>query len=408
MDPQTAPESAIDRVNKQIKRLSSSQVEAFGEAVNYISFQKMKEKIFNDTDQYLVIDGEAGTGKTLLIQTLFRFCRLNDSFPTIVSFTGRGAGNVSSNDIPAQTAHSLLYEPVLDEWGNVLYWKKLPSDVIRGRCGDFIIVEEASMMPVDMVKEIMSICLPIVFVGDSGQLLPVSKDEENIFVTEQFNPEMFINIKVKDVQRHDGGILELARLIKSIGNINQENRKLDGVEFLDKSNFNYKWIQQHHHDVDMFACFTNNKRRSLNNLIRIAKGFRDEIPEPGERVVCLKNTVINHIQIYNGELFEVKEVFQGNPVSTFIVDSIDEDNKQVTVKVDNNFWMEETYQDFQIKQNTQGIAEFTFGYCLSVHKLQGSTFNTVCYFDEFYKFAPMKRLRYTAFTRAAEKLFVVK
>ena len=52
--------------------------------------------------------------------------------------------------------------------------------------------------------------------------------------------------------------------------------------------------------------------------------------------------------------------------------------------------------------------EFTFGYCLTVHKAQGSQWDKVYLFDESYVFREdRQRWLYTGLTRAAETITVV-
>ena len=52
--------------------------------------------------------------------------------------------------------------------------------------------------------------------------------------------------------------------------------------------------------------------------------------------------------------------------------------------------------------------EFTFGYCLTVHKAQGSQWDDVYLFDESFVFREdRQRWLYTGVTRASEKITVV-
>jgi exodeoxyribonuclease-5 len=52
--------------------------------------------------------------------------------------------------------------------------------------------------------------------------------------------------------------------------------------------------------------------------------------------------------------------------------------------------------------------EFTFGYCLTVHKAQGSQWDNVYLFDESFVFREdRRRWLYTGVTRASEKITVV-
>ena len=53
--------------------------------------------------------------------------------------------------------------------------------------------------------------------------------------------------------------------------------------------------------------------------------------------------------------------------------------------------------------------DFDYGYALTTHKAQGSQWDTVVLFDESYAFREMKdRWLYTAITRAAERITIVK
>ena len=52
--------------------------------------------------------------------------------------------------------------------------------------------------------------------------------------------------------------------------------------------------------------------------------------------------------------------------------------------------------------------EFTFGYCLTVHKAQGSQWDKVYLFDESFVFRDdRRRWLYTGVTRASEQITVV-
>jgi ATP-dependent exoDNAse (exonuclease V) alpha subunit len=50
----------------------------------------------------------------------------------------------------------------------------------------------------------------------------------------------------------------------------------------------------------------------------------------------------------------------------------------------------------------------TYGYALTVHKSQGSEYDTVLFLDEPLYSVDRNRLRYTAITRAKNRLIVIK
>jgi exodeoxyribonuclease-5 len=60
-------------------------------------------------------------------------------------------------------------------------------------------------------------------------------------------------------------------------------------------------------------------------------------------------------------------------------------------------------------QTKKRYDDFDYGYALTVHKAQGSQWNEVVLFDESYAFRDTReRWLYTAITRAAERLTIVR
>ena len=57
----------------------------------------------------------------------------------------------------------------------------------------------------------------------------------------------------------------------------------------------------------------------------------------------------------------------------------------------------------------KGADEFDYGYALTVHKSQGSQWDNIVLFDESFMFREhASRWLYTAVTRAAERIIVVR
>jgi ATP-dependent exoDNAse (exonuclease V) alpha subunit len=123
------------------------------------------------------------------------------------------------------------------------------------------------------------------------------------------------------------------------------------------------------------------------------------------------------IGIFNGSLWEVdsmnppKKKRRSKYVEPGIhlqLHSIDDDTrvKHKDVRVLQQFFHgTEKELDWMAKRGTQ---EFTYGYALTCHKSQGSQWNSVMVFDEAGAFGEdARRWRYTAVTRAAEKLTMV-
>ena len=70
----------------------------------------------------------------------------------------------------ACSIHSIFYEPNGSDKNGEVSFKRRPPEVIR-ETYSMIIVDEASMVNSEMRGDIESIGLPVLYVGDHGQLM---------------------------------------------------------------------------------------------------------------------------------------------------------------------------------------------------------------------------------------------
>ena len=146
-------------------------------------------------------------------------------------------------------------------------------------------------------------------------------------------------------------------------------------------------------------------------------------PYPGERIVCLKNN--RETRLMNGQIGTVMWLMPETKNAyriTLQVDGMDNPHEcfvhnlcfgQVTYTMFDKQKDSEVHKMFkyaQKKKYLSGVDYFDYGYCISVHKSQGSEWNKVVLFeqrtkhwdDDYYA-----RWLYTGITRAKEKLFVI-
>jgi len=127
----------------------------------------------------------------------------------------------------------------------------------------------------------------------------------------------------------------------------------------------------------------------------------------GDKLVCLRNNPRK--KLLNGQIFIVSEVKRKNAGRLeMLLLPEDAGTRTVEIKV-------KTHKDFF--SGVEGrmawavrrqFDEFTFGYCLTVHKAQGSQWDNVYLFDESFAFREdARRWLYTGVTRAVEKITVV-
>jgi exodeoxyribonuclease-5 len=133
----------------------------------------------------------------------------------------------------------------------------------------------------------------------------------------------------------------------------------------------------------------------------------EPLPVAGEKLVCLRNDRVKGL--LNGGTWTIKGFRP--PIGGLIrMDLLPEDEgrrRPVEVEVLPQFFQgaEEEIPLIQRRESD----EFTYGYALTVHKSQGSQWNSVVLFDESYAFREHRsRWLYTGLTRAAERIVVVR
>jgi exodeoxyribonuclease-5 len=148
----------------------------------------------------------------------------------------------------------------------------------------------------------------------------------------------------------------------------------------------------------------NRTRRRYNQRLRQLKGFDQTYPQAGDKLVCLRNDPAKGL--LNGSLWKVmtssKET--SKPGINLLVRP-DDDDMDRGVGQDQASEGAFDSPDADIPwQTKKRYDDFDFGYALTVHKAQGSQWNSVVLFDESFAFRDSReRWLYTAITRAAHQ-----
>ena len=362
-------------------------------------------------NQFLTLGGYAGTGKTTLISVYRKKIREENKKIRVAfaSFTGKATrvlrGKLAEMETVYKedsigTIHSLIYSPIVDTKKNIVGWKK--KDEIEA---DLIVIDEGSMVDGTIWGDLVSYGLPIVVVGDHGQLPPIRGDfnlmERPMVKLEKIHRQAEKNpiIKVSMLAREEGKI-PFEKFGNGVEKMNK--REMDCQERVEELLGNFT--------TDLLVlCGYNNTRVKLNKFIREGMQFESAEPTVNDRVICLRN---NHkVGIYNGML----GVIEG-------LKSKDDQWFKAEIKMDGE---QDSYEGLILKSqfNSQEAMNFSknryltikgdlfdFGYALTVHKAQGSQAKRVVLFEE--RFSQMdenmwRRWLYTAVTRAEEELFIV-
>jgi len=346
--------------------------------------------------------GYAGTGKTTLAKY---FADNVDGEVLFAAFTGKAAQVLRACGAKnARTIHSLIYRPkgeeeVSDEETGKTTVSPLFSINRQSPLAQaaLIIIDECSMVDEALGKDLMSFGTPILVLGDPGQLPPISgggyftEHEPDILLTEIHR------------QARDNPIIDLAMQVR-------EGREImhgdyGAAQVIGKNDVDRDMVLE----ADQVLVGTNRTRRRYNQRLRELKGFTQAFPQAGDKLVCLRNDPAK--ALLNGSLWQVmtssKETVK--PGINLLVRPEDDDMDRGSAKIK---LLKSAFDDPDLEvpwQTKKRYDDFDYGYALTVHKAQGSQWNSVVLFDESYAFRESReRWLYTAITRAAERLVIVR
>jgi len=415
--------------------------------IEYTSDQKkallLISNFLQSPDNFFLIIGNAGTGKTTIAENIARYAHARMIAPTnaAVKRLMDKFGYVGLDRF--RTIHQTLYRHPDPETGEF----KLGDGLKRN---GVYIVDECSMIDEKVLNDLVNSAIKekakLIFIGDDFQLEPVGNDPK-IFQWDKNKAFDFIDywkIKLEEVKRNDGTILQVAtHLRKSTGNQKPEILNYNNDEFTIVDDFTKSLAIDIIQNNSYIVLVSNNKDRiKYNNRIRKYrfKEKSDQYILEGDRLISISNQ-----GLINGETFEVYQphivdsfvttinvgVSGKNPVLkqfTFHVlkykTSPEKKSEKTTLLISNvdmpsihpaqlmtssNIKYHKLLTDVneytRQRQWKGDVSISTYGYATSVHKSQGNEWDNVyidCGFlaDSWNK----SRWLYTAVTRAKKKI----
>lgn len=373
---------------------------------------------YNQGEKYTVISGYAGTGKSTLVKFIVQALPVDPEDVVYATFTGKAAQVLlSKGNENAMTLHRLLYESIPRADGTFYRRKRNYLEY------SVVIVDEVSMAPKDMMELLFShYGVYVICLGDPFQLPPIDKNADNHLLD---NPHVFLDEVMR--QALDSDIIKLTMDIRNQKPI--QNFKGKDVQVLDKSKLTTGMLLW----ADQIISGTNKTRTLVNNQMRDLLG-RGKDPEDGDKVICLRNYwdywADNGDYLVNGTLgfldntystFNVLPPWYGGdtiPIiqANFISDSnadygsLQMDKKEILTgekSLDRRL-------EFRLSRSKKFCSlipmDFTYGYCITCHKAQGSQWNKVLVIEEKFPFDKEEHARwlYTACTRAIDRLVIVR
>lgn len=378
--------------------------------------------------------GLAGTGKTTLAKYIAAKVysgedRIRQGPVVFAAYTGKAAARLKQKGCtPSSTVHRMIYKPIINEdTGKLDGFKKNIESPLIGAA--LCIVDEVSMVDPAMGKDLEAFGIPILVLGDPGQLPPI-KDEG--YFTQCDADYMLTEITR---QALDSPIIQLALRARNGETIEYGNYDNQVIVLPSQRSISDKWLEWGTGE-GQFICGANNTRHHFNQRARDLMGYaeRDPLrPVKGEKLIALKN---NHmIGIMNGTQWicskpkeqpikvitnwrEVKAYgaqpryansqYPGLGFNIKSLDFVETDGsplilKDIQVSAHQfNKSMEEPPWKIQA-----GCEQFDFGHCITGHKAQGSEWDHVVLINEAYLFREWARnWFYTGITRAAKKLVI--
>jgi exodeoxyribonuclease-5 len=337
--------------------------------------------------------GYAGTGKTTLARHVAESV---DGKVLFAAFTGKAAMVMRAKGCAgATTIHSLIYRAREsgEEVPNFELWDDAPASKAK-----LIIIDECSMVDVELGRDLMSFDVPLLVLGDPAQLPPV---QGGGFFTDAEPDAMLTEVHR---QAQDDPIVRLSMLIR-------ERRMLEPGVYGDTLVVPRNALDPERVvAADQILVGRNATRRAYNNRIRQRRGIEDPLPVADDRLVCLRNN--RKKGLFNGGLWRVRErsARRSGAKSGLITLRLDPDDgtggRSIKVSVRHECFTGGI--DAFDWPRRKPYDEFDYGYVLTVHKAQGSQWDDVVLFDESAAFPESReRWLYTGVTRAAKKLTLV-
>lgn len=367
------------------------------------------------------LGGYAGTGKTTLAR------HIADTHGGVVKFaalTGKAASVLRAKGCrDATTIHSLIYVPagevgadeiiaiedkiqaeaLLDDpdeeklarWREELATKNSTAMFEkRHSCeieeADLVIIDESSMVDTTIGHDLESFGVPVLYLGDPGQLPPV---RQRAHVTTH-------DFVLQEIHRQaaDSPIIWIADRIRRGGTIEFGEHGDGAVRILPKR----EWSAEAVMATDQVITGRNTTRRDLTRALREWSEHRSVYPEAGEKLVCCRND--HEARLLNGVTCRARAA--ASKVGHVVHLQLDYEGRDATFVCDAGPFQEYTSKRVSFPRG-DGIQTFDYGYVITGHKAQGSQWCHVTIADDRMRCRDSNARRkwlYSVFTRAEEKV----
>ena len=353
----------------------------------------------------LIITGGPGSGKTTIIKGIIEtykeinklsYANLIDEV-ALLAPTGRAAKRMSEvSSYPASTIHSFL------KWQKESN-KFLVNEYHKSKA-KLLIIDETSMIDVSLMASLLkgvSVHTKIILIGDDHQLPSVGPGD---MLHNLIDSEVIDVIELKNIYRQSSKskIIDLAYNIR---NMNIDESIFNNSPDLSFINCSEKDIINH--IKELAITYKDLSYKDFQILIPMYKGING-IDNINNKIQELYNPKTNNNEIVIGET-----MFRENDKVICLTNQIDEDiyNGDIGIIEEVNNIKKELLIDFdgiKCRITKSNFKDIKLAYAISIHKAQGSEFNTVVIpICRAYSKMLYQKLIYTAVTRAKQNLFLI-
>ena len=437
---------------------NEGQTEALDRLEDFVKAPRDKSE---RTQSTFVLVGRGGTGKTTIVK------KITDMFPgkkVVGAAVSHTAKNNLKKSLGGKTVKTISAVTGIGN-GNKIRDKFNDNTLANA---DVIIIDECSMIDTFTMNRIYELASPnakIIFMGDNVQLPPINEKSSPTFdaaTKAEYNAKLvermrqgkespivpLSDIVAENVERPEKEI-ERKVIKRRDTNFNPVTNK--GVIFTDNNaelmenlKKDFKADIQNTKIITYTNDTGNGNRNEMNGIVRDILWGADAKNEYNVGEILVADNIIYDANILNGEYYQVQSVkpidnavtigvpeiipgrgivtiqqkFPGHAVTVKVISETDNFGKTITLMLPNAASKKEinriqenvkTSNPSLHYQNTQIIPDVNYGYAITSHKAQGSTFNNVYVMEDNIVGSGMSNKEtnqslYVAMTRPRNKL----
>jgi len=406
---------------------------------------------------FTLITGGPGTGKTFILSLLIKgFLEVFGYVPEqiiTVAPTGKAAKRISETlkdlNVESTTIHRLLGS---SEYSlSFKYHKENPINY------KVVIIDESSMIDIPLMAKLLDALLPdtrLILTGDANQLSSVEAGRVFADLFDYFYNINFDKKNSKNQQIYSNRLVQLVKSYRYKEDSIVENAKLvlfdilksnDDAEKEKKIDELIKLLNEKEKIIDLpidYSLFDKlNEKIGLNSIFEKFKQFSKDYNFDEDKINTIfeiNNSLkfLSPLRFTPSGIYNINKIFASylrkNNLESFLPILITKNNYQLNLfngdiglifsedEKSYVFFQKQNLKDEKNKNDTNniGIRKFEFkaltdwepAYCMTVHKSQGSEFNTIVLFlpenIDNYEFITAE-LFYTAITRAKQDFYIV-